>query len=420
MYHLNVALESKLGAAAGYAQTIKIYYNILQRAADIPSSYAEALVADDNDGDLSNGTPNQCDINTAFAMHGLVDPTLTLGIEAPTRQNFTVSVVAKPSTQSACPGPSVSDVKVQWKPRGGAGGDIALAPNGTTYTGDIPTQPDGTVVQYKVVVTLSDGNTVEYPKNDADPFYEFYVGPVTPIWCSDFENGIGDWTHGASSATRDEWEAGPPMGLGGDPKTAHGGNNVLGMDLTKDGVYRSSTMMFAESPEVDLAGQQFVRLQYYRWLGVEDGFFDKAKILANGAEVWKNFASSSDMGNVSHIDREWRFQDVDLKDAAASGKIKLRFELQSDQGFELGGWTMDDVCIVAATGPAVTCGNNAVDDGETCDDGNRTDGDGCNANCQDESMKSDDSGCCSVGGGPEGAFALSLLTLGLLVRRRRR
>jgi cysteine-rich repeat protein len=33
---------------------------------------------------------------------------------------------------------------------------------------------------------------------------------------------------------------------------------------------------------------------------------------------------------------------------------------------------------------AVTCGNNAVDDGETCDDGNTSGGDGCSATCQSE------------------------------------
>ncbi|HET9482731.1 MAG TPA: MYXO-CTERM sorting domain-containing protein, partial [Xanthomonadales bacterium] len=58
-----------------------------------------------------------------------------------------------------------------------------------------------------------------------------------------------------------------------------------------------------------------------------------------------------------------------------------------------------------------------IDHGETCDDGNRTDGDGCDANCIDESE--DGGGCCSVGGGPEGALALSIMTLGMLFRRRR-
>lgn len=38
------------------------------------------------------------------------------------------------------------------------------------------------------------------------------------------------------------------------------------------------------------------------------------------------------------------------------------------------------------------CGNGVVDSGEECDDGNTTDGDGCNANCTNES------GYCGDGG----------------------
>jgi len=33
--------------------------------------YDATLALDDNDGDVSNGTPNFCEINKAFAKHGL-------------------------------------------------------------------------------------------------------------------------------------------------------------------------------------------------------------------------------------------------------------------------------------------------------------------------------------------------------------
>ncbi len=415
------ALEAKLGQPAGFQKTIEIYYGIMQRASDIPSSYAEALVADDDDGDLSNGTPNRCEIDAAFARHGLSDPTVSLGLAAPVREGYNVSVkVTPPTGASACPGPSVSSAVIDWNPRGVAGGgQVTLTQTGDTFAGAIPTQPDGTVIQYKVTVTLSDGTNVAYPNNAADPLYEFYIGPVTTLWCADFEAGASDWTHGGQD---DEWEAGIPAGIGGDPKVAFGGTGVFGLDLTQDGVYTPSSSTFAESPEIDLQGNTAVRLQYQRWLGVEDGFYDKAQIKANGTSVWNNFTSATEpqTSEVNHIDKEWRFQDVDLSSQTATGKIKLRFELESDQGLELGGWTMDDVCLVALSGPALTCGNGNVDTGETCDDGNRVDGDGCSANCADETETKDGGGCCSVGSGPESALALGFLTLGLVLRRRRR
>ena len=421
MWDLRVALEAKLGATAGYEKMLDIFYGILQRASDTPSAYAEALLADDDDGNLGNGTPNQCDIDAVFARHGLADPSVTVQIGPPVRDNFKISITAA-AGNTACPGPSVASVFVDWRRRGeGPLTQVPMAASGDTYAGALPVQPEGTVVQYQVVVTLADGTLIRYPNNPADPLYEFYVGPVEVLRCFDFENGFDDWTPGVA------WQVGAPLGIGGDPKAAHGGTGVLGIDLTGDGAYPPSVMTAAESPEIDLGGKTAVRLQYYRWLGVEDGFYDKARVVVNGTPVWSNFASVTDpmTGGVHHVDREWRFVDHDLSAQAASGKLKLRFELQSDAGLEMSGWTIDDVCVVALTGAALTCGNKTVDAGETCDDGNRTDGDGCNADCQDENPGDGDGGddpggCCSTGTRPAGAFALTALVLGLALRRRRR
>jgi MYXO-CTERM domain-containing protein len=422
LWDLRKGLVAKLGAAAGEERILKIYYGIIQRASDIPSSYAEALVADDDDGNLANGTPNQCEINAAFGPHGLADPTVTLGLEPPTREGYKVSITIKPPAQSACPPPSVTGATLTYTPTGGTGGEVPLAASGDTWAGNIPTQPDGTVVLYHVTVTLSDGSSLSYPQNAADPEYQMYVGNVETIWCADFENGIGDWVAGG---TNNEWEAGAPMGVAGDPKAAHGGTGVLGIDLgSDDGLYNPRTTQYVESPEIDLQGHTDVRLQYYRWLNVEDGVYDPATISVNGSVVWQNKSSPmQSMTEVNHLDKEWRFQDVDLAAQAASGKVKLKFQIVSDQGLEFGGWNIDDVCLVYRGAPSQNCGNGNVDTGETCDDGNTTDGDGCSATCQNEDGTGggDDGGCCSAGTNPAGPLVLSLLTLGLvLVRRRRR
>lgn len=413
-------LIAKLGTEPGELLARKIYYGIIQRSVDIPTTYVEALVADDNDGDLTNGTPNQCAINAGYGAHGLADASSALGLTPPKREDYAVSFSARaPAGVEPCPGaPTVSKASLEWKKRDGEVKSVDLALAGDTYSGKIPTQPDGTVVQYKIVISLSDGSAISYPNNAADPYYEFYVGEVTKIYCQDFESGATDWTHGAQPTNRDEWQVGVPQGLGTDPKTAFAGSAVFGTDLTSDGNYRASTTTWAESPEIDLQGNTNVRLQYQRWLGVEDGFFDNARILANGTKVWSNFASASEpMKGTDHVDREWRFQDVDLSAQAATGKIKLRFELQTDQGLNYGGWTMDEVCLVS-TAKAPTCGNGTVDDGESCDDGNIDDGDGCSPTCK--LPGEDETGCCSVGATPGGAALLSLFTVGMLMRRRRR
>ncbi|MCX5748156.1 MAG: DUF4215 domain-containing protein, partial [Proteobacteria bacterium] len=427
LWDLRVALQTKLGQEAGFAQFLEIYYGIMQRAADIPSSYVEALVADDDDGDLTNGTPNQCTINTEFGRHGLADPTATLGISAPTREGFMIGLTVGGGAID-CPGPTVDKVSVDWRLRGGAGGSIDLANVASAWAGTIPTQGDGAVVEYKVVVKLSDGTSVSYPNNAADPYYQFYVGEVTKLWCTDFEAGADEWTHNSAPTNRDDWQVGAPIGLGGDPTAAFSGTNVFGNDLTTDGTYRRNTEVFAETPEIDLQGNVAnVHLQYRRWLGVEDGFFDGATIQANGTPVWTSFASAADpmSAGVNHLDKEWRFQDVDVSAqaaaAGATGKMKLRFALAADAGLEFAGWNLDDVCLVVAHAPPVaSCGDGAIGGDETCDDGNGADGDGCSASCQLEDATTADGGCCSSSSDPTGALALSALAMGLVIRRRRR
>lgn len=403
MWDLRKALIEKHGYEAGDALARKLFYGALQRASDIPTAFVETLLSDDDDGNLENGTPNQCEINTAFGAHGLADPRITLGLTEPVRDGLNLSFqTSAPQVGSPCPPAGVETAVIDWKVRGGDAGEaIAFAVEGTTWSAALPKQKTGTVLQYKVTVTLEDGTKMTYPNNVADPFYEYYVGEVEPLWCASFEDGGADWTHAAVPENRDEWEIGAPLGLGGDPKVAHGGENVLGIDLSNNGEYRRSANTYAESPEIDLAGNTNVRLQYYRWLTIEDGTFDVATIFANDQSLWSNTASGNEQsGGLDHVDREWRFQDVDLSTVAASsttGTIKLKFDLQADQGENKGGWTIDDVCVVIAK-PAPEC--EATD---TCD-----------------IEWVEDNGCCSVGGKPYGGIALSLITLALVFRRRRR
>jgi cysteine-rich repeat protein len=416
MWDLRKALEASMGVTAGFDQFLKIYYGTVQRAVDIPSCFAEALVADDNDGDLANGTPHSCDIITAFAAHGLYDPLVTGNISPPVRDNYSISLKTT-APAGACQIPTVASASLSWRTRGTPATMMPLAGSSGTFTGTIPTQPDGSVVEYNVTLTLSNGTTETFPSNKADPFYQFYVGPVTKIWCTGFENGAADWTHSASSGAPDPWQVGAPMGLGGDPKAAFAGTAVFGIALTPLGTYASALTTSAESPEIDLQGNTNVHLQYYRWLGVEDGFYDQALIAANKLPVWRNFVSMTNPGpkEVNHIDQEWRFQDVDVSAAVAGPTMKLTFALTSDAALEAAGWNLDEVCLVAL--PAA-CGNHIVETGEACDDGNAVNGDGCSTTCEDESKSG--GGCCGVGSHPAAPAGLAVLVLGLVLRRGRR
>ena len=402
LWDVRAAMIAALGPAAGVTKADDLYYAIIQRASDIPTTYAEALAADDDDGNLANGTPNLCALREVFGRHGLASGggAVGSGLGAPVRSGFQIRVpIAAPT--GGCAAPTIGAATLSWKLRGGgATTDVALVQQGSELVGSMPAQPDGAVVQYKISVDVS-GNTVRYPDNVADPLYEFFVGTVENIYCTDFESDP-TWTHGALSGT-DVWQRGVPAGSGGDPRMATSGQNVYGMDLAGgDGLYAANSNIWAKTPVISTTGFTNVRLQYKRWLNVEDGFFDQATIQADGTTLWSNL--NSNQGNnssTSHTDKEWRFHDVDLSAQAADGSVQLNFTLKSDQGLELGGWTIDDLCVVGYRAGATACGNNVVEAGEQCDDGNTASGDGCSATCQAEGPPPPDCGNGTVDAGEQ-------------------
>jgi MYXO-CTERM domain-containing protein len=432
LWDLRKGMIAALGMGPGVAKTDDLYYAIIQRASDIPSSYVEAVAADDNDGNLANGTPNLCVIQNAFAAHGLAsgDGAVSIGVGRPTRDAFTITVpIEEPAGD--CPVADVQSATVHWQVRGnaGSGGDVSLTESAASWSGAIPAQAAGQVVQYKVTVALSDGTNIVYPDNPADDMYEFWVGPIEEIYCTDFETDPSGWTHGATAGS-DDWAFGTPTGSGDDPTEAASGTRVFGTDLSGgDGQYEPSSDTWAKTPEIDVGQYEMVRIQYKRWLGVEDGFFDDASITVDGTPLWTNKDSmNGNNSSTHHKDKEWRFHDLDITSQAADGKVQVTFGLKSDQGLELGGWNLDDFCIVGWSANLAQCGDGVVGNGEQCDDGNTTDGDGCSATCVDEDGPGPDDppggdpegGCCSTSkDDPAGFFLLVSLCALVLARRRR-
>lgn len=356
-WDLRKALIVELGQEEGVALTERFFYATLQRAVDMPSSFVEVLVEDDDDGDLSNGTPNFCFIEEIFQTHGL-----TGNIENPlfgkiNVDDFEVSVSSEDAF--GC-GNSVSEMNLEWQNKDDTNqnGSIPMIEENNIYKATIPLDTLGTVVQYRVVVSYSNGGSDAQPNNRADPWYEKFNGVGQIISCTNFDTDPADagWTHSLVSGTvqdgADDWEWAVPNGTGAnnDPTEAYTGTFVYGNDLGADGfngLYQSDIVNETTGPMIDVRGYQVVRLQYQRWLNVEDGIYDQASIYANDTLVWTNFASDNNgSGDVQHQDREWTFRDVNLSSAIVDNVVQLRFELASDGGLEFGGWTLDDVCIV--------------------------------------------------------------------------
>ena len=447
--------QGGLGPDAGVRLTEKLFIGALRRSVSIPTSLIEVLAADDDDGDLSNGTPHECSIRNAYGHHGL--RTVTGTVDAPdrlTQPTLAATVqVSLSGLANRCSGDELDHGELVWKPSGAGGpapGTTMVQITANQFHADLPLPSDDTVL-YQVRIVFKDGSVLTLPDNLADPFYQLYEGRTVALYCSDFEAGdpmAAGWTTGTGDGSPSPWAWGVPTAGATDPHAAFSGTHALVQVL--DGDYAAKSSSYVRMPSIDIGQWTDVHLQYRRWLAVEDSHYDQARITAGGQEAWVNYTQNlGDASSGQHIDREWRFQDVVVSGYQSGHKLDLGWDLTSDEGLQFGGWAIDDVCVVAningVCGDGVvsahegcdngaanadrpnlcrtwcqmpTCGDGIVDDGEACDVGLAGNGD-CTPACEVVGPPSL-GGCCSVERDAGGSCGLAALVLGLVLRRRRR
>src|SRR5262249_42327742 len=106
------------------------------------------------------------------------------------------------------------------------------------------------------------------------------------------------------------------------------------------GAYADHVHNYLRSPAIDLSGKWGTRLRFKRWLTVEEGIYDHARVFVNGVQVWQNQL----VGDT--VDTAWSTQELELGPLADNlGAVTIEFQLQSDPAKELGGWALDDVEI---------------------------------------------------------------------------
>ena len=412
LWDLRKGLVSSLGYTAGVAQAEKIFTGVMQRADDITTTFDAALVADDDNADLTDGTPNFCAIQNAFGRHGLVDGFETTTVSLPVVSGMHVTLTTSTPAGTACAPPAVTHVYVTWKAGDGVASTFELTQDGESWSGDIPEQPTGTVVSYSIDVQLDDGTSIVFPNNPADPLYQLMAGVPSQIWCERMDVDPM-WTQSSNAGIEWQWAAPVQNPTSGDPAAAKTGGGVLGTDITGDGRYRENLSTSIQTPVLDVSRFQHVHLQYWRWLTIEDSRYDQATIYANGEPVWHNVFSPT--GTLDHVDREWRFHDLDVTQLVRDGGMQITWALKSDFSKELGGWTIDDVCFVGLDRIG-ECGDSIVEEGEQCDDGGLEDGDGCSHQCILEPFAG--GGGCATGG--SGGYGWLVAVISVLAPWRRR
>jgi hypothetical protein len=324
------------------------------------------LTLDDNDGNIDNGTPNYQDIDAAFLEQGFPGFDLAL---------ITISGVTElPDTEDEV-GPYVVDATViplvappltstSLFYRVGSGSYIELpmtAMGGDAFQAAIPGQISPTTVDYYVSASDSASNTDVYPDGAPGNTLRFSIGELVVFFFDDFETSDDNgWTHasyGDSSNSQDDWQHATPQGKSGsgwsDPSSAYSGTNVWGNDLGPsgwNGEYQGNVHSYLRSPIIDCTDASGTSLRFWRWLTVEEGIYDNARILVNGSVAWSN----PNNGNL--VDTAWSVQEVDISTwADGNSAVTIEFELQTDAGLHMGGWNIDDLEVMVLGPSSGSC-----------------------------------------------------------------
>jgi MYXO-CTERM domain-containing protein len=258
-----------------------------------------------------------------------------------------------------CIGFSPNAGTVTYRINGADWQDVALTVGTDDVSGAIPAQPLGTFIEYFVTVSDAGGAALKTPSGGNINPFSMDVGGVLPVYSNDFEDGDGGFTSellsGEDTEGANDWQHGRPGGQGGDPASAASGANIWGNDTSPedgwDGRYQDNRHNRLNSPSIDTRHYEGVFLQSERWLTVEDGVFDQARILADDEEVWTNWSTTENNGSDHHVDRQWQLHAVDLGELASDGNVVLSWEIESDGGLNFGGWNLDDISLFAPNTP---------------------------------------------------------------------
>ena len=356
-----------------------------------------ALMADDDDNNINNGTPHFLEIVTGFAAHGiylLSDATITHtevghpAESAPVTINASLQITYQPF---------LKDVILRYRLRPSTTWtDVPMTETSPLqYTAEIPGQLAGNVVDYFFVVrdTLSLENA--YAPKGFTPLlnstksnipYQYGV-QLVPQVTENFENTLNDWIVGnftggfgilsTDDATAGKWIQAEPIGSsnGGqasqtnnDHTTGNGkclvtGNansvgSVIGAADVDGGITTVVTPLF------NIAGYSEPIIEYYRWYSNNGGSnpntenFD-VRIGSTTSSIW----FSVDNTNVS--DQSWRRRIFRVRDYLPNpNSVEIRLFFRAEDKTNNGGAVVEaavDDFIIYSKGWPASVGNVAVE-----------------------------------------------------------
>ena len=305
----------------------------------------DALQADDDDGDLSNGTPNDLAIVEGFDIHGIsVFSYAEIDHDALEFTEADASIEIAGETDIVFPYSLYFDAVRLWyqTESGGAWSEVEMVnePGTAIYVADIPAQDAGTAIAYYMGITDDFGGlsavTPFAAANDPYPNVPYYVlvgVEAMLINDSDEYSDFGNWITGIpaqDNATTGIWEEAIPVGSyaeTNDPSTIvapvqdhtlgfAGYAFVTGVNPDPNGgigvndVDGGHTTLM--SPVIDLTPFESPIMTYWRW------YTNAPPTGANPASDWWQVELSSDGG------QSWQYFENTLQQDVSWRRVAFR------------------------------------------------------------------------------------------------
>ncbi|MCB0763599.1 MAG: T9SS type A sorting domain-containing protein, partial [Flavobacteriales bacterium] len=316
----------------------------------------DVLQADDDDGDITNGTPHGAEIVEAFAIHGITllsnvtfshTPVETAASEETIDISANVNITFPTST-------FLSGVRAFYRLNNSTIWSSVLMTNtsGSTGAASIPAQPTGTVIGYYLALEDINGQT-----SSVDPIGAAQEDPNLPHFIlvgmelqktedADMVHQLGTWTAGqpTDNATTGLWEQNVPVGsfgTPGDPSTMVQPNyqHTPGGDfcwvtgnatnesaaLGENDVDGGTTTLI--SGNIDLTAYENPVFTYWRWYtnnppsgANPNADWWQVYISGNGGSTWVP------VEDTKSSDRSWRRNAFRVSDyVTPSAAVRLKF-----------------------------------------------------------------------------------------------
>ncbi len=333
-----------------------------------PDQVYWTFVADDDDGNLDNGTPNHAAFCVGASSHGFDCPAIlspVVIVHTPVTghaSDATPIPVAANITSPAAP-INVGALAVYYQVDGGGLSSVGMSSTGgDNYSGSIPAQSAGALVEYYIYAEDNNTNSASDPTNAPFELHPFFVGDFQSVFADDFETDQG-WTVGDvdDDATTGLWELGDPEGTTysgqlqpEDDHTANPGTDCYATQLAAGasaGTYDvdgGKTTLF--SPVIDLSSASLAQVRYWRWYTNDQGNGpgeDYWHVSVNDGSGWQNLEYTT------ASDNSWSQKIFGLGGISLTSTVQFRFIASDEINGSLVEAALDDFEVLAILPPGI-------------------------------------------------------------------